>query len=103
MHSHNRPDTYRGLELIEALLSTDGAERRELLYLRAVAQFRLKQHIACRTTLKTILEEYPEFRQADSLLDSCEHEIVKDGLVGVGAGAAILGIVAGIAVAAMRR
>jgi hypothetical protein len=37
------------------------------------------------------------------LLDAVEHEIVKDGLIGVGAGAAILGIVASIAIAAMKK
>ena len=93
----------RGLELIEALLSSDFTERRELMYLRAVAQFRLKYHIDARNTLKSILDEYPDFRQAQSLLESTEHEIVKDGLIGVGAGAAVLGVVAGIVIAAMRK
>ena len=46
---------------------------------------------------------HPEFRQAEGLLEACDREIVKDGLVGVGAGAAILGAVAAIAVAAMRK
>ncbi len=91
------------MELISALLTTDGAEQRELLYLRAVAQFRLKHYLDSRNTLKSLLEEYPDFRQAQALLDAVEHEIVKDGLIGVGAGAAILGIVASIAVAAMKK
>lgn len=45
---------------------------------------------------------HPEFRQAESLLEACEHEIVKDGLVGVGAGAAIAAVAA-IAIAALSR
>jgi hypothetical protein len=46
----------------------------------------------------------PEFRQAQTLLEACEKEILKDGMVGLGAGAAIVaGVVAGIAMAAMRK
>ena len=56
-----------------------------------------------RKTLKGILVEYPDFRQAESLLESVEHEVVVDGLVGVGAGAAIIGVVAGIAVALLKK
>jgi len=103
VHSHEKHDASRGLELISALLTSDAAETRELLYLRAVAQFRLRHHLDSRTTLRSLLEQYPDFRQAQALLDAVEHEIVKDGLIGVGAGAAIIGIVASIAVAAMKK
>ncbi len=50
----------------------------------------------------TCLQVHPEFRQAETLLEACEHEIVKDGLVGVGAGAAIAAVAA-IAIAALSR
>lgn len=93
----------RGLELIEALLSGGTADRRELLYLRAVAQFRLLHHLEARTTIKALLEEHPDFRQAAALLDATEAEIVKDGLIGVGAGAAVLGVVGAIVFAAMKK
>lgn len=46
---------------------------------------------------------HPEFRQAEALLEACDKEILKDGLVGLGAGAAIVGGIAAIAIAAMRR
>ena len=52
--------------------------------------------------LEPLEQVHPEFRQAETLLEACEHEIVKDGLVGVGAGAAILAV-ATIAIAALRR
>lgn len=45
----------------------------------------------------------PEFRQASALLTAVEADIVKDGLVGVGAGAALLGVIGAIAYAAMRK
>lgn len=48
-------------------------------------------------------QAHPEFRQAESLLEACDKEILKDGLVGLGAGAAIVGGIAAIAIAAMRR
>lgn len=103
VHSHKKTDVSRGLELIDALLTSDGTERRELLYLRAVGQFRLKHHLDARKTLKAIMVEYPDFRQAESLLESCEEQIVIDGIVGVGAGAAIIGIVAGMAIALLKK
>ena len=46
---------------------------------------------------------HPEFRQAEALLEACDKEILRDGMVGLGAGAAIIGAVAAIAVAAMRK
>ena len=85
------------------MLTAEGTERRELLYLRAVGQFRSNRNLDSRKTLKGILVEYPDFRQAESLLESVEHEVVVDGLVGVGAGAAIIGVVAGIAVVLLKK
>jgi hypothetical protein len=49
------------------------------------------------------LQVYPEFRQAEALLEHCEHEIVKDGLIGVGAGAAVVGLVTALAVALAKK
>jgi hypothetical protein len=37
------------------------------------------------------------------LLEECEREIVKDGLVGVGAGAAIIGAIAAVAAVALSK
>ncbi len=49
------------------------------------------------------VQAHPEFRQAEALLEACDKEIMRDGLVGLGAGAAIVGGIAAIAIAAMRR
>lgn len=103
VHSRDQQSVRQGLELCTALLSGDAVDRRELLYLRGVGEFRLKHHLAARKSLKELLDEYPEFRQARALLDAVENEIVKDGLIGIGAGAAIVGVVAGIAVAVMKK
>lgn len=45
----------------------------------------------------------PEFRQAGSLLKSVDEDIVRDGLVGVGAGAALIGVIGAITYAALRK
>ena len=103
MHSHAKADIGVGLELLEALLSTEAADRRELRYLTAVGQYRMRRELEARRTLKELLGEHPDFRQAETLLEACEREIVKDGLVGVGAGVAVLGVVAAIAAAALKK
>lgn len=48
-------------------------------------------------------QAHSEFRQAEALLEECEREIVKDGLVGVGAGAAIIGAIAAVAAVALSK
>lgn len=103
MHSHSKTDIGVGLELLQALLSAEGTDKRELRYLTAVGQYRLRRELEARRTLKAVLEEHPDFRQAETLLEACEREIVKDGLVGVGAGVAVLGVVAAIAAAALKK
>lgn len=103
VHSHRSQDVRRGLELVAALVSADPKERRELLYLKSVGQYRLKNNLEARETLKSLLEEFPEFRQAESLLETVENEIVKEGLIGVGVGAAVVGVVGALAVSALRK
>ncbi|GAB4815273.1 hypothetical protein N2152v2_002319 [Parachlorella kessleri] len=103
VHSSEKRDIQRGLELCEAMLSGGSSDQRELLYLVAVSKYRQKRFIECRRSLKSLMEVYPEFRQAEALLEACEKEIVTDGLIGVGAGAAVIGIVAAVAAAALSR
>lgn len=49
------------------------------------------------------MQTYPDFRQAQSLLEGVESDIVKDGLIGVGAGATIAVAVGAILYAALKR
>jgi len=49
------------------------------------------------------LQEFPESRQARDLLDNVETEIVKDGVVGIGAAVGVMGIIATIVVAASKK
>lgn len=103
MHARTSRDQLRGVDLADAMLHGENADVRELLYLKAVGLYRLKRYLDARTALKEVLELHPEFRQANTLLEACENQIIKEGLIGVGAGAAILGVIGAIAVAAMRK
>lgn len=94
-----------GMQLVSALLSQAGDDanalnQRELLYLQAVGMYRQGDNLDARQTLKDLLVSYPDFRQAETLLEHVESEVVKDGLVGLTAGAAILGVVTTVAVMA---
>jgi mitochondrial fission 1 protein len=82
-------------------LAGDRADKRDLAYLKAVGLFRRGQHVEARRVLKSLLEEHPEFRQGSNLLELVEKEIVKDGLIGASVAAAVLGVVAVVAGAAM--
>ncbi|KAL4424719.1 hypothetical protein ABPG77_000062 [Micractinium sp. CCAP 211/92] len=104
VHSPARAHIARGIELAEALSDHPGRlDQRDMIYLICVGKFRQKKFIEARKTLKGLLEAHPEFRQAEALLEACDKEIMRDGLVGLGAGAAIVGGIAAIAIAAMRR
>ncbi|MEO2190960.1 MAG: hypothetical protein ABGY24_00800 [bacterium] len=102
VHSRNKTDVILGLQLVEALLShpEDGLNHRELLYLKAVGLYRRGENLDARQTLKELIEAHPDFRQAETLLEHVESEVVKDGIVGLTAGAAILGVVTTVAIAA---
>lgn len=104
VHSPQAAQQLRGIELAEALSHHpgEGVDPRDLLYLVAVGKFRVRHYIEARRTLKGLMEHHPEFRQGEALLEACDKEIMKDGLVGLGAGAAIVSAVAAIAVAAFR-
>ncbi|PSC68001.1 mitochondrial fission 1 A [Micractinium conductrix] len=103
VHSSEERHVARGVELAEALAHGEGLEQRDVLYLQAVGRYRQRRYIESRRMLKSLLETHPDFRQAETLLEACDKEILKDGLVGLGAGAAIVGAVAAIAIAALRR
>ncbi|KAL6766817.1 hypothetical protein ACKKBG_A37475 [Auxenochlorella protothecoides x Auxenochlorella symbiontica] len=103
VHSTKTSDVDRGVELLQAMLTQESADTRDLLYLLAVGQYRRRHYLDARTTLRDLLKGNPEFRQAESLLKSVDEDIVRDGLVGVGAGAAVIGVIGAIAYAALRK
>jgi mitochondrial fission 1 protein len=103
VHSKDKRDVHRGLELVAALVSSESAELRELQYLRAVGEVRLRHYLAARQTLKDLLATTQSDRQAEALLEKLEDELVKDGLLGLGAGALVVGVVAAIAAMAAKK
>jgi fission 1 protein len=102
VHSRNASDVQRGIAMLEASLAGVGAptQKREVLYLLAVGQFRAGEYARSRRLVDQALSISPDFRQASSLKKMVEDKIAKDGLVGVGLAAAAVGVVAsGIAAA----
>jgi fission 1 protein len=73
-------------------------EKREILYLLAVGQFRAAEYARSRRLVDQALKISPDFRQASALKQMIEDKIAKDGMIGVGlaAGAAAL-LASGIA------
>ncbi|GLC36733.1 hypothetical protein PLESTB_000788600 [Pleodorina starrii] len=93
VHSTSRSHHARGLELCRAKLREQTKDK-EYRYFAAVASYNMGQYIESRRELATLLQEHPGFRQAEFLRGLVEDAIVKEGLVGVGAGVALAGVVA---------
>jgi len=49
------------------------------------------------------LQDYPEFRQAESLKSEVDERVVKDGLLGLSVAGAVAAVVVGIAFGAGRK
>ena len=71
----------------------EGDEGRHLLYICAVADYRLGHYSAAREKLRRLVLLPGGHRQAQRLLDEVEDRIVKEGLLGAGlVGAGVLGV-----------
>lgn len=108
VHSARNTDVKRGLDLAEQLLKSsdlDEQDHRDLVYLTSVAQYKLGDVLAAKRQLEELLKVAPNGRQAQVLREACEQQIIKEGLLGIGIGSAVLGIAAlaiGIAFGARR-
>lgn len=75
--------------------------QREVVYLRAVAQYRLGKHTDAKHQVDELLRVAPNMRQAQNLHGILQSTIAKEALIGVGIGTGLLGVaalvVAGIA------
>ena len=97
VHSQRTSDVRVGLDLAEQLVRStelDAQDHRDLIYMTAVAQYRLGNVLDARRQLDELLKVAPSSRQFLQLKEACEQQIVKEGLVGIGIGSAILGIAA---------
>lgn len=104
VHSTWASDARRGRELAEALAADPAADpraARDLLYLQAVAAHKLGDNVGARRLLAGLLADSPHCRQALALKAAADDAVVRDGLVGLGVGAALLAgaafLIAGVA------
>eukprot|EP00891_Asterochloris_glomerata_P004100 jgi/Astpho2/4100/Aster-x0188 len=65
-------------------------QTRDLLYLSALCQYRLGNYMTARSQIQELLKVHPHSRQAKDLLKIVEDQMVKEGLIGMGIGAAVL-------------
>ncbi|KAG2453270.1 hypothetical protein HYH02_002593 [Chlamydomonas schloesseri] len=92
-HSSQHRHQARGLELCRtSLQGLKPPGDREYRYLAAVAAYKMGQYIEARRELAKLLQEQPGFRQAEFLRGLTEDAIVREGLLGVGIGAAVAGV-----------
>ena len=104
VHSTWLSDCRRGRDLAEALASdpaADPAAARDLLYLQAVAAHKLGDNVGARRLLARLLAGGP-CRQGEALKVAVDDAVVRDGLVGLGVGAALVAA-AGFAIASFMR
>ncbi|WIA34056.1 hypothetical protein OEZ86_012434 [Tetradesmus obliquus] len=106
VHSTTRSNQQRGLELAQAALDNDQRSQdqdRELRYYQSVALFLLGRCLDARRTLTTLLQEYPDFRQAESLKQEVDDRVVRDGLFGLGVAGAVAAVALGVIFGAGKR
>eukprot|EP00884_Botryococcus_braunii_P002286 jgi/Botrbrau1/12058/Bobra.0295s0013.1 len=103
VHSQWRTDAERGKKLAYVLMESkdlDEVLKRDLVYLICVAEYKQGNLIQARKQLAALLQVNPECRQAQTLKAAVDDQVVKEGLIGIGIGAGVLGII-GIGIAAI--
>ncbi|GAB2279201.1 Mitochondrial fission 1 protein A [Dionaea muscipula] len=107
VHSRQPEDVQRGIAMLEASLanvSSGPLQKREKLYLLAVGYYRSCDYPRSRQLVEQCLEIAPDWRQALTLRKTVEDRIAKDGMIGIGLTATVVGVlVAGIAAALARK
>ncbi|CAL5219635.1 g1509 [Coccomyxa viridis] len=104
VHSSNNKDVDRGLRFADELLrdkSLDAQDQRDLVYLTAVAMYKLGKVLDARRQLDELLRVNPQWRQAQTLKQAVDDQVVKEGLLGLGVATAIGGVAALILAAAL--
>ncbi|KAA8518019.1 hypothetical protein F0562_015500 [Nyssa sinensis] len=105
VHSRQAEDVQRGLAMLEASLANTSSplQKREKLYLLAVGYYRSGEYPRSRQLVEQCLEIAPDWRQALTLKKTVEDRIAKDGIVGIGITATVVGLIAGGIAAALAR
>mmetsp|Transcript_5554 Transcript_5554/g.9693 ORF Transcript_5554/g.9693 Transcript_5554/m.9693 type:complete len:152 (-) Transcript_5554:386-841(-) len=95
VHSSDLKHVHRGLALARARLESalvTVADKRDLQYLAAVGEYRLGQYVESRRLLRQVLQGSPGSRQAQHLLDKVDDIVLKEGVIGISIGAAVVGV-----------
>ncbi|CAK9185907.1 unnamed protein product [Ilex paraguariensis] len=105
VHSRQPEDVQHGIGMLEASLANTNSplQKREKLYLLAVGYYRSGEYSRSRLLLEQCLEIAPDWRQALSLKTTVEDRITKDGVIGIGISATVVGLIAGGIAAALAR
>ncbi|OIT28177.1 PREDICTED: mitochondrial fission 1 protein A-like [Nicotiana attenuata] len=106
VHSKQPEDVQRGIAMLEVSLANSNSplQKREKLYLLAVGYYRCGEYSRSRELTGHCLEIAPDWRQALSLKKAIEDRITKDGVIGIGITATVIGLIAGgIAASLIRR
>ncbi|XP_028058351.1 mitochondrial fission 1 protein A-like [Camellia sinensis] len=86
-----------GIAMLEASLANSGSplQKREKLYLLVVGYYRSGEYRRSRQLAEQCLEIAPDWMQALTLKKTLDDQITKDGLIGIGITATVVGLVAG--------
>ncbi|CAL5442955.1 unnamed protein product [Camellia sinensis] len=109
VHSKQPEDMQHGIAMLEdpcqklnnsslaASLANSGSplQKREKLYLLAVGYYRSGEYRRSRQLAEQCLEIAPDWMQALTLKKTLDDQITKDGLIGIGITATVVGLVAG--------
>ncbi|KAL6341847.1 hypothetical protein AAG906_038092 [Vitis piasezkii] len=105
VHSRRPEDVQRGIAMLEASLAGTNSplQKREKMYLLAVGYYRSGDYSRSRQLVERCLEIAPDWRQAQTLKKTIEDRIKKDGVIGIGIAATVVGVVVGGIAAAFAR
>jgi len=93
VHSTNQKHASRGRDLAaECLKSANESYKKDYKFFSAVGCYRTKNYVQARREACSLLEEFPDFRQAEHLKDCIDDAIVREGLQGLGVAAAVAGV-----------
>ncbi|XP_028069454.1 mitochondrial fission 1 protein A-like isoform X1 [Camellia sinensis] len=97
VHSKQPEDVQRGIAMLEDSLANSGSplQKWEKLYLLAVGYYRSGEYRRSRQLAEQCLEIAPDWMQALILKKTVDDQITKDGVIGIGITATVVGLVAG--------
>ena len=96
VHCRDRNQVHLGVRAADQLLTLKADKEQELLYLKAVGQYKLGKLSDARSSLQQSLKSNANFTQGKNLLRVVEDKLTNDTLVAGGAIAGVVGISAAV-------